>query len=79
MSLTNEVTIAPNAEAMMTPTARSTTLPRSKNSLRSFNIFINSFPNFLIYYILNCDKKQLERSKWSVVPFKNIDFTENIV
>ena len=35
MSLTSELTIAPNAAPMTSPTARSTTLPRMANSLNS--------------------------------------------
>src|SRR4029077_9903908 len=35
ISLTSEATIAPNAAPMMTPTARSTTLPRIANFLNS--------------------------------------------
>src|SRR5277367_1171427 len=38
MSLTSELTIAPNAAPMMTPTARSTTLPRIANFLNSSSI-----------------------------------------
>src|SRR3954454_4996423 len=38
MSLTIEVTIAPKAAPMMTPTARSTTLPFIANSRNSFSI-----------------------------------------
>ena len=37
-SLTSEVTIVPKAAPMMTPTARSTTLPRIANSLNSLNM-----------------------------------------
>ncbi len=40
MSSVSEVTIAPNAPPMITPTARSMTLPRMMNSLNSFTIFI---------------------------------------
>src|SRR5580698_8000530 len=38
MSLTKELTIAPQAAPMMTPTARSTTLPRMANFLNSSSI-----------------------------------------
>src|SRR6187200_1571907 len=38
MSPTSDVTIAPNAAPMMTPTARSTTLPRMANFLNSSSI-----------------------------------------
>src|SRR6478672_5686577 len=38
MSPTSEVTMAPKAAPMMTPTARSTTLPFIANSRNSFNI-----------------------------------------
>src|SRR5215475_14168333 len=38
MSPTSEVTIAPKAAPMMTPTARSTTLPFMANSRNSFSI-----------------------------------------
>src|SRR6185503_14559505 len=38
MSLTREVTIVPNAAPMITPTARSTTLPRMMNVLNSFSM-----------------------------------------
>src|SRR5687768_659861 len=38
MSATSDDTIAPNATPMMTPTARSTTLPRSANFLKSSSI-----------------------------------------
>src|SRR5215813_10597328 len=38
MSFTSEVTIAPNAAPMMTPTARSTTLPFIANSRNSFSM-----------------------------------------
>src|SRR5437660_1740868 len=38
MSPTNELTIAPNAAPIMTPMARSTTLPRSANFLNSSSI-----------------------------------------
>ena len=38
ISDTKAVTIVPNAAPITTPTARSTTLPRSKNCLNSFNI-----------------------------------------
>ena len=38
MSLTNEVTILLNDRAMISPTARSTTLPRMRNFLNSFSI-----------------------------------------
>ena len=53
ISLTNELMIAPKAVAMITPTARSTTLPRSKKSLSSFNIifFLSKF--FSLNYIVN--------------------------
>src|SRR5260370_39697712 len=37
-SSTNEVTIFPNAAPMITPTARSMTLPLTANSLNSFSI-----------------------------------------
>src|SRR5215831_10716482 len=37
-SLTSEVTIPPNAAPMMTPTARSTTLPRMMNVLNSLSM-----------------------------------------
>src|SRR6201995_4246932 len=37
-SATSEVTIAPNAAPMMTPTARSTTLPFIANSRNSFSL-----------------------------------------
>src|ERR1700759_1087201 len=37
MSPTSEVTMAPNAAPMMTPTARSTTLPFIANSRNSFS------------------------------------------
>ena len=67
ISLTNEVTIAPKAEAIITPTARSTTLPRSKNALRSFNIFIISFQKYSLNYILKENRIQdicLENSNY---------------
>ncbi len=35
MSFTSELTMLPNAAPMMTPTARSATLPRNANSLNS--------------------------------------------
>jgi hypothetical protein len=38
-SFTNEVTIAPNAAPMITPTARSTALPLIANVLNSSQIF----------------------------------------
>src|SRR5438552_1984233 len=38
MSLTNEVTILPKAAPMMTPIAKSTTLPRMANSRNSLSI-----------------------------------------
>src|SRR4051812_16593524 len=38
MSLTSEVMTFPNAAPMMTPTARSITLPRAANALNSLNI-----------------------------------------
>ena len=38
MSATSDVTIAPNAAPMITPTARSTTLPRIANFLKSSSI-----------------------------------------
>ena len=38
MSLTNDVTIAPNAAPITTATARSTTFPRITNALKSFNM-----------------------------------------
>src|SRR5262245_15219101 len=38
MSLTSDVTTAPNAAPIMTPTARSRTLPRIANSLNSLNM-----------------------------------------
>src|SRR5215218_2691728 len=38
MSPTREVTMLPNAAPMITPTARSTTLPFTANSRNSFNI-----------------------------------------
>src|SRR5262249_24665958 len=38
MSPTSDVTIAPNAAPMMTPTARSTTLPFMANSRNSFSM-----------------------------------------
>src|SRR3954452_3764756 len=40
MSPTNEVTMAPNAAPMMTPTARSTTLPFIANSRNSFSMVV---------------------------------------
>src|SRR3954447_19169583 len=43
MSSTSEVTMAPNATPMTTPTARSTTLPRRANFLNSSNIKLASF------------------------------------
>src|SRR5205809_7182227 len=43
-SLTSEETILPNAAPMITPTARSTTLPRMANSLNSFStVFLLCF------------------------------------
>jgi hypothetical protein len=41
ISATREVTIAPNATPMMTPTARSITLPRIANFLNSSNIALS--------------------------------------
>src|SRR6266496_811657 len=46
-SPTSEVTMAPNAAPMMTPTARSTTLPfiaNSRNSLSTRNLFFSTPP-----------------------------------
>src|SRR4051794_6329105 len=40
MSLTREVTTPPNAAPMITPTARSRTLPRIANSLNSLNTLL---------------------------------------
>ena len=40
MSFTNESTIALKAAPMITATAKSTTFPRIKNALNSFNIMI---------------------------------------
>src|SRR4029077_18981165 len=39
MSPTSELTIPPKAAPMITPTAKSTTLPRMANSLNSLSIF----------------------------------------
>jgi len=39
ISLTSELTILPKAAPMITPMARSSTLPRMANSLNSSNIF----------------------------------------
>ena len=44
MSLTSDVTILPNAAPMMTPTARSMTLPRAANCLNSFHIAADGIP-----------------------------------
>src|SRR5271163_1198947 len=50
MSFTSELTIAPNAPPIMTPTARSTTLPRRTNALKSlaklidFPLLLSQFP-----------------------------------
>src|SRR5450830_1360856 len=41
MSLVNDATILPNAAPMMTPTARSSTLPLLMNSLNSLNMEIS--------------------------------------
>src|SRR5687768_8414074 len=43
-SLTRDVTIPPNAAPMITPMARSSTLPRIANSLNSLNIVLALFP-----------------------------------
>src|SRR5574340_1616289 len=43
MSLTSEVTMAPNAPPMITPMARSTTLPRMMKVLNSLNMMIPSW------------------------------------
>jgi hypothetical protein len=43
MSFTSEVTILLNAAPMMTPIARSMTLPLIANSLNSLSIFISLF------------------------------------
>ena len=40
MSLTRELTIFPNAAPMITPTAKSRTLPFMANCLNSFNMFV---------------------------------------
>ena len=50
MSETTALTIFPNAAPMITPTARSTTLPRMANALNSSNmgnltVFIIGFPS----------------------------------
>src|SRR5207237_5695398 len=42
---TSAVTTAPNAAPITTATARSTTLPRSRNALKSFSTMIPSFPS----------------------------------
>src|SRR5215475_638044 len=42
MSLTKDVTMAPKAAPMTTATARSTTLPRIKNALKSFSMGVSS-------------------------------------
>src|SRR5262245_42888039 len=44
-SLTSEVTIVPNAAPMMTPTARSTTLPRMMNVLNSLSMGFSPCPS----------------------------------
>ena len=49
MSFTNESTIALKAAPMITATAKSTTFPRIKNSLNSFNIMIP--PKFIIFTV----------------------------
>ena len=54
MSFTNESTIALKAAPMITATAKSTTFPRIKNSLNSFNII---FPPILIIFTLNILQK----------------------
>jgi hypothetical protein len=41
MSWTSEVTIAPKAAPMITPTARSTTLPRIANFLNSSSMNVS--------------------------------------
>src|SRR5436190_554208 len=43
-SLTSEVTTFPNAAPMMTPTARSMTLPRAANCLNSFHMGADGIP-----------------------------------
>src|SRR5262245_54929324 len=43
MSFTSDVMIFPNAPPTITPTARSSTLPRSANSLNSFSIARSSY------------------------------------
>ncbi len=45
MSWTAELTIAPKAAPMITPTARSTTFPRSANFLNSSSIPESSSPD----------------------------------
>ena len=79
ISLTSDVTIAPKAVAMITPTARSTTLPRSKNALRSFNIFIISFQKiFTLNYILIKKFLQAICLKFFLF-FKNKYLTKNVI
>src|ERR1017187_6121750 len=57
MSLTAEVTILPNAPPMITPTARSTTLPRIANSLNSLSIpmTVSPFPLVLSFRSVSLD------------------------
>src|SRR6266478_2797065 len=54
MSLTTEVTILPKAPPMITPTARSTTLPRIANSLNSLIIpmTVSPFPLMLAFMLV---------------------------
>jgi hypothetical protein len=56
MSLTREVMIFPNAPAMMTATARSSTLPRMMKALNSFNMIFSLIIfeiNYIRFYVRN--------------------------
>ena len=47
-SLTSEVTMAPKLAPMITPTARSTTLPRMMNVLNALNMGRSSYPRYCL-------------------------------
>src|SRR5262247_2519873 len=53
ISATSDATIAPKAAPMITPTARSTTLPRSANFLNSSNIV--GLPNGSVHTSTQCE------------------------
>ena len=69
MSFTNESTIALKAAPMITATAKSTTFPRIKNSLNSFNIIIPPIFKILILNIVQEFSRKYNKYDFCYISF----------